>query len=135
MCKGSGLRHLAHHVVKALMVFRISRLEKVPWSVKDTGRRLSQHYPIQDGCPHRGKAKLYKDPFFASGPFSHSSVSCFRNPTVFTIFTLLILSRLTCRPIVKLCRRSRLFLHLVTLPFIHLPFNHLLQCFQPLQIS
>ena len=41
----------------------------------------------------------------------------------------------TCRPIVKLCHRSRLFLHLVTLPFVHLPFNHLLQCFQPRQIS
>ena len=41
-----------------LKVFLTSRLEKVPWSVKDTGRRIRLvHYPIQDGsesCPHRG---------------------------------------------------------------------------------
>ena len=72
VCKGTGLRPLADHVVKALEVLRISRLEKVPWSIKDTGRQfglLSQHYPIQDGCPHRGKAKLYKDPFWLQDPF------------------------------------------------------------------
>ena len=130
--KGTGLRPLAHHVVKVLRDCRISRLEKVPWSVKDTGRRVAfTTLPNYGSGPHRGTKGPF---FFVSGPFSHSPVSCFRNSTVFTIFALSTnFVQTTCRPIVKLCPRSRLFLHLVTHPVVRLPFNHLLQCL--LQIS
>ena len=39
---------------------------------------------FRTGAPHRGKAKLYKDPFWLQDPFLTLR---FRNPTVFTIFT------------------------------------------------
>ena len=59
--KGTGLRPLAHHVVKVLRDCRISRLEKVPGQLKirDVGLH-SQHYPITA----RTRTEAQKDPFF-----------------------------------------------------------------------
>ena len=136
VCKGTGLP-LVHHVVKVLRV-RICRLEKVPWSVKDTGRQfrlLSQHYPIQGRLAWQSFIRtlfLLQDSFLTLQFLaSEIQLSLLFQPLH------LFCPRTTCRPIVKLFRRSRLSLHLVTLPFVRLPFNfnHLLQCFQPLQIS
>ena len=104
------------------------------WKIRDVG---SECYITQfRTAPSRARTEAYKDPFllqdlFPLFSFSLQKSNCryyFHPPRSFCPQT-------TCRPIVKLCRRSRLFLHLTNLPFIHLPFNHLLQCFQPLQIS
>ena len=46
------------------MVFRNSRLEKVPWSVKDTGRRFGLHHDSIITVRVRTETKM--DPFFCS---------------------------------------------------------------------
>ena len=140
VCKATRLRTLVCHVVKVLRIFRIWRLEKVPWSVKDTGRQfglLSQHYPIQGRLARQSfiRTLFYIRTLlrlFSLSNFLLQKSNCLYRFNLSTYFV-----QTTCRPIVKLFRRLRLFLRLVTLPFVHLQFNfnHLLQCFQPLQIS
>ena len=89
-----------------------------------------EHYPIQD------PAEAYKKP---AEPVRHISPSFFLNFQLsFFVFAPrfhLFCPQTTCRPIVNLCRLSRSFLHLVTIPYVQLWLNCLLQCFQLLQIS
>ena len=135
--KGTGLRPLAHHVVKVLEDFSNFQAWEGPivkLKIRDVG---SECYITQfRTAPSRARTEAFKDPFllqdlFPLFSFSLQKSNCryyFHLPRSFCPQT-------TCHPIVKLCRRSRLFLHLATLPLIHLPFNHLLRCFRPLQIS
>ena len=61
--------------------------------VKDTGRRFGLLSTLPNlarvSRVHTESEPSLSGPFFLSSrPFSHSPVSCFRNPTVFTIYPL-----------------------------------------------